>query len=98
MSRLEKRSADAEAEARRSITLLDGLLPPAARPRLVTAAAALDTFMSVNAEIVTLSRRNSNVRSLALSLGQKRTLIAACEDRLSALQDALATRGFAGTR
>jgi len=45
-----------------------------------------------------LSRRNSNVRSLALSLGQKRTLTARCEETLGALQDALAKRGFGGTR
>ena len=44
--------------------------------------------MGVNAEIVVLSRRNSNVRSLALSLGQKRMLTAGCEETLRALQDA----------
>ena len=31
-------------------------------------------------------------------LGQKRTLTAACEDRLRALQDALAKREFTATR
>ena len=54
--------------------------------------------MGVNAQIVALSRRNTNVRSLALSLGQKRTLTAACEDSLRALEDALAKRGFTATR
>ena len=54
--------------------------------------------MKVNAEIVGLSRRNTNVKSLAMSLGQKRMLTAACEESLRALQEALATRGFAGTR
>jgi hypothetical protein len=45
-----------------------------------------------------LSRRNSNVRSLAMSLGEKRMLTAACEDSLRALRDALAKRGFTATR
>jgi hypothetical protein len=45
-----------------------------------------------------LSRRNTNVRSLALSLGQKRMRTAACEDSLRELQDALAKRGFSATR
>ena len=54
--------------------------------------------MSLNAELVALSRRNSDVRSLALSLGQKRMVTAACEESLQALQAALAKRGLGGTR
>jgi hypothetical protein len=54
--------------------------------------------MALNAEIIALSRRNTNVRSLALSLDQKRTLTAACETSLRELQNALAKRGFTGTR
>jgi hypothetical protein len=98
MTRLEKRAADAEATARRSLETLASLVKPDARPQLALAAAALDRFTGLNSEIVALSRRNSNVRSLALSLGQKRTLTAACEDSLRALQDALSTHDFAGTR
>ena len=54
--------------------------------------------MAIHAEIVTLSRRNSNVRSLALSLGRKRTVTAECEDALRALEQALATHEFTATR
>ena len=98
MSHLEARAAEAEAEARRSLGQLDRIVSPKARPKLAAATSALESFIAVNAQIVTLSRRNSNVRSLALSLGQKRTLAAACEERLQALQDSLASRGFAGSR
>jgi hypothetical protein len=35
---------------------------------------------------------------LALSLGKKRTLTAACEDSVRALQEALEKRGFTATR
>jgi hypothetical protein len=45
-----------------------------------------------------LSRRNTNVRSLALALNQKGKVTGACEDSLHALRDALAKRGFTGTR
>ena len=41
-----------------------------------------------------LSHRNTNVRSLALSLSQKPALTAACADRLHALNDALGKRGY----
>ena len=61
-------------------------------------ARSLSADMAVNADIVVLSRRNSNVRSLALSLGQKRELTAQCEATLRALQEALAKRGFGGSR
>jgi hypothetical protein len=54
--------------------------------------------MDLNRQIIALSRRNTNVRSLALALGQKRTLTAACEEDLRALQDALAARDFKATR
>jgi hypothetical protein len=98
MARLEKKAADSDAAARRALETLASLVKPDARPQLALATAALDRFTGLNAQIVALSRRNSNVRSLALSLGQKRMLTAACEDSLRALQDALAKRGFPGTR
>jgi len=98
MTRMEKRMATAEGAARGALEALATAVPPASRPRLAAPAAALDRFMAVNKELVVLSRRNSNVRSLALSLGQKRMLTAHCEDTLRALQEALAKRGFSGTR
>jgi hypothetical protein len=98
MTRIEKRMADSEARARKALTALSGIVPPAAQRNISTAVEALNRFMSLNAEILALSRRNSNVHALALSLGQKRTLVAACEESLRALQDALTKRGFTGTR
>jgi len=98
MTRMEKQMAASEATARTALVTLASVVQPASRPQLGTAMQALDRFMELNAQIVALSRRNTNVRSLALSLGQKRTLIAACEDSLGALQDALAKREFTATR
>ena len=62
------------------------------------AAAALDRFLKINDEIIMLSRRNSNVRSLALSLGRKRMITAECEDDLRALEQAVAGHAFSATR
>ena len=98
MARVEKRMATAEVAARSALEALAPLINARSRPRLATAATALDRFMSVNAQITALSRRNTNVRSLALSLNQKGKATGACEDSLRALRDALARRGFAGTR
>lgn len=98
MTRLEKRAADAESVARASLAKLQMLSKGAGLADLARATVALDRFAATNGEIVTLSRRNSNVRSLALSLGEKRTKSAACEDSLRALQEALSKRGFTGTK
>jgi hypothetical protein len=88
----------AEGVARNELKTLSGLVGPGSRAQLTAASSALDRFVGVNAQLIALSRRNTNVRSLALSLGQKRMLTATCEDSLRALQDALGKRGFSATR
>jgi hypothetical protein len=98
MSRMEARMTAAEAAARRALDELAPLISPGSRPRLAAAAAELNRFMAVHSEIRVLSRRNTNVRSLALSLNEKGKLTRACEDSLRALRDALARRGLTGTR
>ena len=98
MTRMEKEMAASEAEARTALQTLGSLLGPVSASALAVARAALDRFMSINAEIIVLSRRNTNVRSLALSLDQKRGLTTACEERLQALQAALARRGYPAGR
>jgi hypothetical protein len=98
MTRLEQRMASSEALARGALQTLAGLLPPATRPQLHGATAALDRFHEINTQLIALSRRNSNVRSLALSLGKKRVLTARCDESLHAIQDALNKRAFGGTR
>jgi hypothetical protein len=98
MSQMEAEMGEAEGAARKAVDTLKGLLPSAAGTQLAAAAAALDRFKAINAELVTLSRRNSNVRSLALSLGRKRTVTAECDDSLHALEETLAKHDFTATR
>jgi hypothetical protein len=98
MTGMEAEMATAEAAARGALASLRSTLPSPATGHLDAAAKALDEFLRINAEIVVLSRRNSDVRSLALSLGRKRILTAECSDHLRALQEALARRGFTATR
>jgi hypothetical protein len=94
MARIEQRMTTAEKSARQAIDQLRPLLDSASQPKLVTATADLDRFMSIHAQVIALSRRNTNVRSLAMSLQDKPAIAAACEDRLRSLQDALAKRGY----
>jgi hypothetical protein len=75
MTRMEKRMATSETAARTALQTLTPSSPR--RPQLAAASAALDRFMDLNSQIIALSRRNTNVRSLALSLDQKRTITVA---------------------
>lgn len=97
MTRMEGEMKAFETAARDALEQLRASAPPVAA-HVTTATAALDRFMAINAEIVALSRRNSNVRSLALTLGRKRTVGAECEVQLQALDDALAKHAFTATR
>jgi hypothetical protein len=97
MTQMEQQMAASEATARQAMAPLKMLLPSAAAD-LEAAAAALDRFSGITREIVTLSRQNTNVRSVALSLGQKRALSVKCDDQLRALEEALDKHAFTATR
>jgi hypothetical protein len=98
MTRLETDMAALSTTARDSVKALPELLGPSASQQVGAATTALDEFDRLSHEIVKLSRRNSNVRSLELSLRQKPALTAACDEDLRALQDALAKEAFTATR
>src|SRR5262245_22463249 len=98
MDRIEQQMAASDASARKALEQLKALLPPESGKPLAEAAAALDRFEMSNKEILTLSRRNSEVRSLALSLGRKRMLTAQCDDQLKGLQEALGRHAMNATR
>jgi hypothetical protein len=98
MTRMEGQMDASARAAGKALDELKTTLGPAAGPQIAAAGAALDRFMTIHREIITLSRRNSDVRSLALSLGRKRVVTAECEDRLRTLEEALAKHEFTATR
>ena len=98
MSRLETEMAARLASARAALSELTALVGAGGRADLDAASAALARFEKASSEVVALSRRNTNVRSLALSLRQKPALTAACDASLVAIEEALAKRGFGATR
>lgn len=63
------------------------------------ALLAFSKFMVAHKEVVRLSRMNTNIKSLQLSLGRKRKAAAQCEEILNSLQDAVQNgRSFKATR
>jgi hypothetical protein len=98
MTRMEGQMGALEAAARDALKALSGLVDSKARAQVAAALVALDKFKDVSSQIVALSRRNTNVRSLALSLREKPMLTAACDDSLRTLEEALKKEGFTATR
>jgi hypothetical protein len=97
MSRMETQMTSLNRGAHQAIDDLRKALPSAGAA-LADAGTALARFESIHADIIKLSRLNSNVRSLALSLGRKRTVTAECDDALRELEAALAKHEFRATR
>jgi hypothetical protein len=58
------------------------------------ALSAFSKFMEVHEEVLRLSRMNTNIKSLELSLGRKREVAIQCEEILNSLQDAVQGRSF----
>jgi hypothetical protein len=75
------------AQVTEALQRLHALVDEPGKPFLAAAHASYQEFQQIHAEIVDLSRQNSNVRSAALSLGQKRKTTAQCQDVLAALQE-----------
>ena len=96
MTKMEDQMALATRDARRALADLQPLAPKG--PALSDANAALNQLTTVNDQIVQLSRRNTNVRSLALALGQLHALRARCEAALQDLNESLSRHEFKATK
>jgi hypothetical protein len=98
MAELEKRMADLETSTRKALTELTPLTAATARPALDKAAAAFDRFKETSTQLLALSRRNTNVRSLDLALREKPALMTACDESLRTVQQGLAEQLSKATR
>ena len=97
MDELEASMAADDAQVRKD---LDGL---AAVPRLhddrdlAVASARYADYSQLRRQILPLSRENTNVRSLSISLNQKRSAMLVCQSALGALQQAVQQEPMSGT-
>ncbi len=98
MDGIEKRILENDAMARRSLHALQPLVSPERQPTLRRAELAYNEFAHVTEKVVKLSRQNTNIKSLELSLNRKRTITSQCDEILMSLQDAVQSRSFKATR
>ena len=71
---------------------------PADQALLQEADSAYSDFGRVTAEVIRLSRQNTNIKSFELSLGRKRKVTAQCDETLASLLENVRSRTFEATR
>jgi hypothetical protein len=98
MDEIETTIQTENALINQSLDALSVLMNPVDKPLLEAAKSAYTEFWVINAEVMKLSRQNSNVRSLALSIGQKRKATVQCQDILAALEEAIQSKAYKATR
>jgi hypothetical protein len=89
MDRLEALMAKEEQQARKDLAGLAALPGLAGDADLAIAAARFASYVELKARILALSRENTNIQSLALSLNQKRKAMILCLDALNTLRQAV---------
>ena len=94
MDSLEADMALSEAEAASALEALAGMDPLEGREALAPARAAFGQYLELKRQILALSRENTNVRSMTLSLSKKRKVSAACQEALAALEEDLLNQDF----
>ncbi len=85
-------------EITESLKTLKALVPPEKQGTYQEARTAFNELMKVTAQVIDLSRQNTNIKSFELSLGRKRKISAQCSEILASLQEAVKAREFKATR
>jgi hypothetical protein len=96
MDEMEARMAKEEQEVGADLEGLAALQTSSANPDLQTARSRWVRFGEIKAQILKLSRENTNVRSLTISLDRKRKVMSMCQDALAALRQAIQEEPIAG--
>lgn len=87
MDRLEERMHVEQETVERSLAALTAIADNEHGEALAQAKTAFADFMKVTTQVVQLSRHNSNIKSLELSMGKKRLIAAKCDETLTLLQE-----------
>ncbi len=89
MDELEEQMIKEDKEVRKDLGDLSAIQKLGGNPDLEIAFLNYTRFSEVRGRILTLSRENTNVKSLTISLGQKRKVLFLCQDALSSLQQTI---------
>jgi hypothetical protein len=98
MDRIESKMKNYLDTAKKALHELRNIPELRGSAELVNAEAAYKRIVEINAEVVRLSRLNTNIKSSELSLGKKRLISAKCQEILGVLQDTIESHRFKATR
>ncbi|MDP3427624.1 MAG: hypothetical protein Q8S17_09645, partial [Humidesulfovibrio sp.] len=96
MVELEARMTAADTLVRASLSFLSAQL--GGKDVGDKALAAYNDFQKITAQVLLLSRENTNVRSLVLTLDRKTKTLAMCDEALRALEDKVHADMAKGTK
>jgi hypothetical protein len=96
MDQMEASMTQEENQIQKDLSGLAGLGKLVSDPNLSAATSSFAQYSELKARILPLSRENTNVRSLALSLNQKRKAMIVCLDALNALKQEILSEPIAG--
>jgi hypothetical protein len=94
MDQIEMQMKTEENKTSNSLDELAGIIGEENRDSVMQAKTAFVDFLEVTSKVIELSRQNSNIKSLELSLGKKRTISAQCDEILATFQEVVQSRNF----
>jgi hypothetical protein len=98
MEKIEAQMESLDAQVNGSLNLLSDSVDPNRAADVDAARNAYAEFQEVHKQVLDLSRRNSNIQSVAISLGEKRKAMARCLELLHALEDLFVSERRQATR
>ena len=98
MDTIETAIKQHEQEINESLKTVKALVPPEKQEAYQEAKNAFNELMKVTAQVIDLSRQNTNIKSFELSLGRKRKISTQCGEILVSLEEAVKAREFKATR
>lgn len=89
MDQLEQQLAAEDQKLRENFASLSALVPESEKPTIAVAISKFGEFVTLKAQIIKLSRANTDLKAVALALNEKRKAMLACQDALVALERAI---------
>lgn len=98
MDKIEQKIKSYDESARKALGALRTIDGLGDNEDLKNAEGAYEQFMNLTAEVLKLSRMNTNLKSAELSLGKNRLISSQCQDDLATLQETVQTVQFKSTK
>ena len=89
MDQFEQQLAGEDQKLRENFASLSALVPESEKPTIAVAISKFGEFDTLKAQIIKLSRANTDLKAVALALNEKRKAMLACQDALVALERAI---------